>query len=118
MQGSIVALVQKLEDVHFIQEISRIHIVADDFCGCCHPGTAVKTGPGAGIPVVGSVRQRFIRRNTVGMYQITSENTFVLNHSIPVQPGLDCRKGPVRILRMDLTQSFLIRFREPLCGEL
>ena len=103
MQGSIVALIQELEDVHLIQEISRIHIIADDFCGCSYPGTAVKAGPGAGVPVIGPIRQRFIGRNAVGMYQVTSKHAFILNDGAPVQSGLYSREGPVWILGMKLS---------------
>ena len=118
MKGCVIALIQELEYVDFIQEIPRIHIITNNLSGCRHPGVSVKSCPGAGIPVVSSVCQRFIGRDTVGMYQISSKHSLVLNNRIPVQPGLHSSESPVRILGMDLAQPGLIGFRKSLRGKL
>ena len=107
-------MAHKLKNIHIIQKVSRIHIITDYICRGGYPATSIKSGPCAIIPVISPVLCGLMRRNTVFMNQASGNNTFILNHCIPVQPGLMRFKHPVGILGMKLSKRRFIAFRKSL----
>ena len=114
MNRRIVGLVHKLVNVSLIQEISGIHVIADNIPGRCHPGTAVKSRPRSGGPVVGSILCRFPGGNTASGHQVSGHLALLRHSRIPVKPCLQSRKLPLGVFRVKLSQSLLVALRKAL----
>ena len=105
----------KLKDLILVKKISGIDAVCDIFRRRRHPACPVKPVPLVGLPVIRLTVRRFSCVIHGILDQVSSDQTLIRYHRIPVKSRLHRHKLPVRILLMQGCQCAAIACRKTRC---
>ena len=107
-------MVEELEHIGLIQKVPGVHVIPYNILGSSHPVAAVKSCPGAVVPVIGSVGNRFPGRNTACGHKVAPQHRLIFNDRVPVQACVLGLEYPIRVLGVKLPEPVLITLRKSL----
>ena len=107
-------MVEELEHIRLIQEISGVHVIPYDILGGSHPVAAVESGPRTVVPVISSVGNGFPGGNTARGHKVAAQNRLIFNNRVPVQTCVFGFEYPIRILGVKLPEPVFIALRKSL----